>query len=111
MSTDADADTNAPPVRELSLTPEEQWVVHSALLDYVEVARREDTELPAPSVELTILERIEDGEWAFTAFELDRLRYECAHHAESQYAPEADREHARSVVEKIDRQCSAGLGR
>jgi hypothetical protein len=104
-------DTNTAPVTEFEFTLEEQWAIHQAFLDYVTVALRDDTDLPQPSVEITVLEKIEDGDFAFTAFELERLRYECDLHATSEYAPEIDREPARTVVDKIDRRCQASLGR
>lgn len=75
----------------------------------MEVAERDDTPPPEPSVEISILEKIEDGELAFTEFELDRLRSGCDHHAKSEYAPDIDRDPARSVVEKIERQCRTTL--
>lgn len=103
--------TNPAPVSEFEFTLEEQWAIHQAFLDYVEVAVRDDTNLPQPTVELSILEKIEDGDLAFTAFELERLRYECDYHANSEYAPDLDREPARSVVGKIDRRCRADIGR
>ena len=103
--------TNTAPTSEFELTLKEQWAIHQAFLDYVEVAVRDDTDLPQPTVEITILEKIEDGDFTFTAFELDRLRYECNHHATSDHAPKTDREPARSVVEKVDRRCRADIGR
>ncbi|ADQ68946.1 hypothetical protein C499_06820 [Halogeometricum borinquense DSM 11551] len=96
--------TNTAPASKFEFTLEEQWAIHQAFLDYVEVAMRDDTDLPKPTVEIVILEKLEDGNFSFTAFELERLRYECDHHAESEYTPEIDREPARTVVEKIDRQ-------
>jgi hypothetical protein len=105
-----DMTINTTPVSEFEFTLEEQWAMHQAFLDYVEVAEREDTPLPEPSVEITILEKIESDDFAFTTFELDRLRYECDHHASSEYAPELDREPARSVVRKIDRRCPTARG-
>lgn len=107
MSTGADT----APDSEVEFTLEEQWAIHQAFLNYVEMAVQDDTDLSQPAVEIAILEKIEDGDFAFTEFELDRLRYECAHHATSESAPEIDRESARSVVEKIDRRCSADIGR
>lgn len=94
---------NTAPATDLDLTQSEQWAVHQAFLDYVTVAVRDDTSLPKPSVELRILEKLEGDDHAFTAFELDRLRYECAHHANSDQAPARDRAPARAVVRKIDR--------
>lgn len=92
--------TSSAPAPEFEFTLKEQWAIHQAFLDYIEVATRDDTDLPQPTIEITILEKIEDGDFSFTAFELDRLRYECDHHATSEYAPDRDREPARSVVEK-----------
>lgn len=103
--------TNTAPASEFEFTLEEQWAIHRAFLDYVEVAVRGDTDLPQPTIEIVILEKIEADDFAFTAFELDRLRYEMDHYATSDYAPEIDREPARSVVEKIDRRCGTALGR
>lgn len=104
-------DTNTAPTFVFTFTLEEQWAIHQAFLDYVEVAVRDDTDLPQPTVEITILEKIEDGDFTFTSFELDRIRYECDHHMRSVYAPDVDREPANSVVEKIDRRYQAELGR
>lgn len=103
--------TNTAPASEFEFTLEEQWAIHQAFLDYIEVAVRDDTDVPKPTLEITILEKIEDGDFTFTAFEMDRLRYECDFHATSEYAPDIDREPARSVVEKIDRRCRTNLGR
>lgn len=103
--------TNTTPTTEFEFTLEEQWAIHQAFLDYVEIAVRDDTDLPQPTVAIRILEKIEEGEFAFTPFEIDRLRYECDHHATSAYAPDVDREPARSVVRKIDRTCPAAVGR
>ncbi|MFC6963115.1 DUF7853 family protein [Halocatena marina] len=98
------AEINTPPVTEFEFTREEQWAMHQAFLDYIHVAVRDDTDLPLPSVELTIIEKIEDKKFAFTAFELDRIQYECDYHARSEFAPEIDRKPAQSVIEKIDQQ-------
>lgn len=103
--------TDPAPVSEFEFTLEEQWAIHQAFLDYVEVAVRDDTNRPLPTAELTILEKIEDGNLAFTAFERERLRHECNYHANSEYAPDLDRKPARSVVEKIDRRCRPDIGR
>lgn len=103
-------ETSSAPASEFEFTLKEQWAISQAFLDYIEVATRDDTDLPQPIVEITILEKIEDGDFSFTTFEVDRLRYECAHHATSEHAPERDREPARSVVEKIDSRCQASVG-
>lgn len=99
-----------PPTTECEFTLKEQWAIHQAFLDYVDAAASEDTDLPQPTVEVSILEKVEDGDLAFTAFELDRIRYECDHHAESPYALEIDQAPARTVVEKIDRRCRVASG-
>jgi hypothetical protein len=64
------------PTAELDLSLEEQWAVHVALLEYVEVAQQ-DSERTPPHIELGLLEKIEDGGSPFTAAELRRLREEC----------------------------------
>lgn len=101
--------TNTAPTAELELTLDEQWTLHQAFLDYITAAAWDDTELSQPTVEIPLLERIEDG--IFTSFELNRLSYECNHHARSEYAPEIDRAPARSVIKKIDRQYRVDIGR
>lgn len=102
-------ETNHAPTTEFEFTLEEQWVIHQAFLDYVEVAVRDDTNLTDPAVEITILEKIEQGDIGFTPFELDRIRYECEHHMESVESPDRDRGPAQSVIEKIDRRCRTAL--
>lgn len=102
--------TNEAPETDLDLTLEEQWAVHQALTDYVEIATREEVDLPNPAVEIALLEKIEAGKFSFTAFELDRLRFECESHAQSEYAPPEDRDPARAVVNQIDRLGSAFVG-
>jgi hypothetical protein len=96
---------------EFEFTLKEQWAIHQAFLDYVETATRDETDLPHPTVELTILEKIENGDISFSAFEVDRLRYECDHHRRSDYAPDRDREPAQSVVDKIDSRCRTSVSR
>lgn len=89
----------------IELTHEEQWALHRALTDYAQVALREDTELPLPTVELALVEKIEDGEFTFTPFELSRLRYQAAFHAAREDEPPRDRDAWETTVEKIDRRC------
>lgn len=103
--------TNDAPVADFEFTLEEQWAMHQAVLDYVEISVREDTELPEPVVEITLVEKIEAGVFSFTVFELERLRFTCEHHATHESTPERDREPSRSVVRKIDHRCPAALGR
>lgn len=99
------------PTAEVEFTLKEQWAIHQAFLDHIRAAEREDTDLPQPTIEITILEKIENGDFAFTAFEMDRLRSECDYHATSASAPEMDRVPARAVVEKIDRSYRANIDR
>lgn len=103
--------TDRPPATEIDLGFDEQWAVHGALTDYADVASRDDTDLPQPTVELALVEKIEDGEFTFTAYELDRLRYQCEFHAERVETGERDRTALRSVVERIDRRCPTETGR
>ena len=95
-------ESNAAPVVELDLSHEQQWAVHAAVLDYAETALREDTDLPAPTVELRLLGQIEEGEFAFTDYELDRLRERLHQHAAGDDTAGFDREAARAVVAEID---------
>lgn len=99
------------PVTEFEFSLEEQWAIHQAVLDYVEASVREDTVLPDPAVEITLLEKVEAGTFAFTAFEIERLRFTCDTHAARESTPDRDREPARSVVRKIDRQCPSATAR
>lgn len=103
------ADTNPTPTAEFEFTLEEQWAIHQAFLDYIEVAVRDDTDLKDPTIEIKILEKVEAGEMCFTAFELDRIRYECEHHIASVESPDRDRDPGQAVIEKIDRRCRTAL--
>lgn len=96
-------EANPTPTIDLDLTLDQQWVIHHALLEYVAVASTDNADLPEPTVELTILEKIEAGTLSFTACELQRLRHECERHATSEHSPERDREPARTVARTIDR--------
>ena len=104
-------ESNAAPAVELELTHAQQWAVHVAVLDYAETALRADTDLPAPTIELRLLEQIEDGEFAFTSYELDRLRERLRQHAHGDGTAAFDREAALAVVAKIDAVCPTVQGR
>ncbi|WP_458207664.1 DUF7853 family protein [Haladaptatus sp. NG-SE-30] len=95
--------THDAPTAELYLTREEQWVVHVALLQYIEAAALPETKLPEPDVEFLLLERVEAGEFVFTDFELDRLRYELDYYARDSLTPDQDRPLTHRIIEKIDR--------
>jgi len=105
------AESNAAPVVELDLSHAQQWAVHAAVLDYAESARRADTDLPAPTIELRLLEQVEDGEFAFSDYELDRLRERLCQYADSEGTAGFDREAALAVVAKIDAVCPCDRGR
>ncbi|WP_224270840.1 hypothetical protein [Haloprofundus salinisoli] len=95
--------TNDAPTVELELSLEEQWVVHHVLTEYIDVASGDDTELPKPVVEIALAEKVEAGTFAFTAFELEKLRFRCRFHARNDTAPDADRPVARALADRIDR--------
>lgn len=96
-----------PPTIELEFTLEEQWVIHQALIDYIDVFIEGNSDLPTPAVEITILEKLESPETSFTWFELDRIRYECNHYRNKDNAPDIDRTPAKSVVNKINNLCQS----
>lgn len=102
--------TNTAPDAALDFALDEQWALHSAVLDHVERALEND-DLPSPAVELTILEKIEAGEFRFTAFECERLRAVLADYAARDDAPEVDREPTTAALEQIDRQCPTHVPR
>lgn len=85
----------------LPLDREERWIVHSVLLDYVELAGAAGAEAPDLACELAVLEAIEDGDSAFTAGELDRVRSELAAYARALDSPERDRATAEALVERL----------
>ncbi|KTG07630.1 hypothetical protein AUR64_02945 [Haloprofundus marisrubri] len=94
--------TNDAPTVELELSLEEQWVVHHVLTEYIDIASGEDADLPKPVVEIALAEKIEAGTFAFTAFELEKLRFRCRFHARNDASPDADRSVARSLADRID---------
>ncbi|WP_117595501.1 MULTISPECIES: DUF7853 family protein [Haloprofundus] len=94
--------TNDAPTVELELSLEEQWVVHHVLTEYIDVASDESAELPKPVVEIALVEKIEAGTFAFTAFELEKLRFRCRFHARNDAAPAADRPVAQALADRID---------
>ncbi|MDZ7701999.1 MAG: hypothetical protein U5J98_07970 [Halobacteriales archaeon] len=86
----------------LPLDREERWIVHSVLLDFVELASAAGTDAPDLSCELAVLEALEDGDSAFTVGELERVRYELAACARALDSPERDRSTAEALVERLD---------
>jgi hypothetical protein len=98
------------PDASLEFTPAEQWATHSAVLEYVECAF-EDDDGPGPVVELVVLEKIEAGDYRFTAFEYERLRAILADYAATADTPDIDRDPAREVVDRIDHQCPSAVPR
>jgi hypothetical protein len=92
----------------LDVTPAEQWAIHSAVLDYVEHALETD-DGPGPVVELVLLEKIESGDYRFTAFEYGRLRDILADYAASDETPDIDRDPATRAVDRIDHQCPSRI--
>lgn len=89
----------------VELSRAEQWVVHHVLLESLGLADgercrpTEADDLPQPS--LAILEKLEDGTFAFTSEELGFLQRACSDHARSTGAT-ADRNLASSVADRID---------
>ena len=89
----------------VELSRAEQWVVHHVLLESLGLAdgercRQGNAEEPTgPS--LGILEKLEDGSFAFNGEELSFLRRACSDHARSTRAA-ADRNLASSVADRID---------
>ncbi len=86
----------------LPLDREERWVVHHVLLNYVELASAAGTEQRRLSCELGMLEALEEGDSAFTATELERLRHELAAYSRALDSPERDRTVAKAIIERLD---------
>lgn len=89
----------------VELSRAEQWVVHHVLLETIGLA---DGELSEPSDpdelpqrNLAVLEKLEAGQFEFTADELVFLRRACDRHARVTPAT-ADRNLASSVADRIE---------
>jgi hypothetical protein len=95
--------THNTPTAEIDLTLEEQWVVHVALLEYVEAVMQPESQASPPALELDLLGKIEAGDFVFSTFELGRLLQECNYYAQSEHIPSDDRSPIHRVIEKIDR--------
>lgn len=98
-----------PPTIELEFTHEEQWAIHQALVDYIDTFIEGNGDLPPPTVEITILEKLESPDASFTCFELDRIRYECNYYRKKDDIPNIDRNPAKSVVNKINNLCQSEI--
>lgn len=89
----------------VELSRAEQWVVHHVLLDSIGLADgqrehgAEDDELPESC--LAMIEKLEEGSFAFTGEELSFLRRACQDHARATRAT-ADRNLASSVADRIE---------
>lgn len=86
----------------LPLDREERWIVHTVLLDYVELAAAAGAEATELACELGVLQALEDGDSAFTVHELDRVRHEVAAYSRALDTPDRDRETARALVDRLD---------
>lgn len=82
----------------------ERWIVHAVLLDYVELAAARGAGPDDLGCELDVLEALEAGDSAFTAPELDRIRFRLAAYARAVDRPDRDRAMARDVVERLETQ-------
>lgn len=86
----------------VSLSREQQWVVHAVLPDHVELAASAGTEPDELGCELGVLEALENGDSAFTLDELNRIRHELAAYARALDTPTRDRAVAEDLVEHLD---------
>lgn len=101
---------NTAPESALDVSLDQQWALHSAVLEYVERTLG-DGEYPDPAVELTILENLEAGTFRFTQFEYERLRDILTEYAARDDTPDVDRDPATAVVERIEARCSTDVPR
>ena len=90
----------------VELSRAEQWVVHHVLLESLGLAdgercRQGDAEEEPAEPSLGILQKLEEGTFAFTGEELSFLRRACSDHARTTRAT-ADRNLASSVADRID---------
>lgn len=85
----------------LPLDREERWVMHSVLLDHVELASANGAAPADVRCELDVLEALENGDSAFTTTELDRIRLRIAAYARAFDSPDRDRAVARAIVDRL----------
>lgn len=85
----------------LPLDREERWIVHSVLLDYVELASSRGAAPEDLRGELDVLEALERGDSAFTEAELDRIRIRLAATTRAFDSPDRDRAGARAILDRL----------
>lgn len=83
----------------LTLTREEQWVLHHLMLDRMEL-EIPSTEADPPSVDIyRVFDKLEAGTHWFTSRECRLLREELGRYAEARDTPDRDRPTARRLLD------------
>lgn len=90
----------------LDLDREEAWVVHHVVLDYVQWSDRVLSSLPEWAAQSLL--KIEAGEYAFEADELEHIRQLCRSHARTDGLPEPERDTTRRVLDRIHNSLDRG---
>lgn len=87
---------------EITLSREEEWVVHHSLVDRVEEAL--DAETPPPSWTLELIETIESGDDTelFTGRQVRRLVTLLTEYVDRVDTPSRDVEYGRAVLDRLD---------
>ena len=85
----------------LTLTREEEWVLHHLMLDRMELEAR-STEPDPPSVDIyRIFDKLEGDTHWFTSRECRLLREKLGRYAEARDTPDRDRPTARRLLERL----------
>ncbi|MFC4988923.1 hypothetical protein [Saliphagus infecundisoli] len=86
----------------LSLSHEEQWLLHHLMLDRMELeARSPETDPPSMDV-YRIFDKLEAGTHWFTRQECRRLRDELDRYVDARDTPDRDRPTARRLLDRLD---------
>lgn len=96
----------------IDFTWAEEWLVHHVVLDTMGLAAKEPTPRAddPPWRVVRILEAIEEGQYAFTLFELDFIRDACRAYANNLEGHTDDHEQAEAIIDQVSRAIE-GAGR
>jgi hypothetical protein len=86
----------------LLLTHEEEWLIFDLLIEHSEEILIEQDDTVAPTIELTLIEKLKDRHNLYTGYQLEVIRSLCAMHIEAEDSAPRDQQTAEDIISKID---------
>lgn len=95
------SDTTGDDAGLLSLSPEEQWVLHHVLQQRIDCEHRHSSKEPPPIEVFSAFDKIDSGRTMFTTTELCHVHTQLVHRLEAGNVPESDRRAIKAILEQL----------